>query len=208
MADNATGVGAASTSYTFATDEIAGAHYQRVKVTWGVDGSVADASAANPLPVVQTGTHNVTVNAALPAGTNNIGDVDVLSLPALAAGTAYAGQVGVEHSTSAIRDGSTSLTPKFAAISAASSGDNTVVALVSGKKIRVLSYVLVADGAVTAKFQSDATDLTGAMSFAANGGASVPFCPVGHFETASGVALQLNLGGAVGVRGHLTYVEV
>lgn len=38
---------------------------------------------------------NVTVNAALPAGTNNIGDVDVLTLPALVAGTANIGDVDV-----------------------------------------------------------------------------------------------------------------
>jgi hypothetical protein len=43
-----------------------------------VDGTVA---------ATQSGTWNVTVNAALPAGTNNIGDVDVLSLPTVAAVT-------------------------------------------------------------------------------------------------------------------------
>jgi hypothetical protein len=104
--------------------------------------------------------------------------------------------------------GGTDLTPKFAAIAASASGDNTAVAAVTGKKIRVLAYTVVAAGAVSAKFQSDTTDLTGALSFAANGGASVAFSPVGHFETASGVALQLNLGSAVAVGGHLVYVEV
>ena len=44
-------------------------------------------STAKPLPVVQTG--------ALPAGTNNIGDVDVLTLPALPAGTNNIGDVDV-----------------------------------------------------------------------------------------------------------------
>lgn len=100
------------------------------------------------------------------------------------------------------------VTPKFAVISAASSGDNAIVASVSGKKIRVLSYSLVADAAVTAKFRHGTTDLTGAMSFGANGGISVPYSPVGHFETPVTTALQLNLGAAVGVRGHLTYIEV
>lgn len=41
----------------------------------------------------------VDVVAALPAGTNNIGDVDVLSLPALAAGTALIGKVGIDQTT-------------------------------------------------------------------------------------------------------------
>lgn len=38
-------------------------------------------------------TNGVQINAALPAGTNNIGDVDVLTLPALAAGTNTIGAV-------------------------------------------------------------------------------------------------------------------
>src|SRR3954469_21508598 len=80
---------------TLATDDVAGVHYQRVKVTWGVDDTATAVSAANPLPVVQTGTLNVgtvttvttvaavtAISNALPAGTNNIGDVDVLTVPA------------------------------------------------------------------------------------------------------------------------------
>ena len=38
---------------------------------------------------------NVTIGAALPAGTNNIGDIDVLTLPAIPAGTNNIGTVGV-----------------------------------------------------------------------------------------------------------------
>jgi len=102
----------------------------------------------------------------------------------------------------------TILTPLYAAINVAASGDNTLIAAVTSKVIVVLSYVLVADNAVAAKFTSGAagTALTGAMSFAANGGVAVPFCPVGHFVTGSNTALVLNLNGAVGVRGHLVYV--
>jgi hypothetical protein len=55
----------AGSGTTIAADEIAGVKHQRVKVEWGVDGSAVDASASNPLPIVQTG--------ALPAGTNAIG---------------------------------------------------------------------------------------------------------------------------------------
>ena len=40
------------------------------------------------------------------------------------------------------------LPAKFAPISASSSGANAVVAAVTGKKVRVLSYLLVAAGAV------------------------------------------------------------
>jgi hypothetical protein len=59
---------------TYASDDITGVKFQRVKVVHGADGvNAGDVATGNPLPTVQTG--------ALPAGTNNIGDVDVLTLP-------------------------------------------------------------------------------------------------------------------------------
>ncbi len=64
MADNVT-LNPGSGGDTLAANDIGGVKYQRVKVTWGAAGAVNDASAAAPLPTVQTG--------ALPAGTNTIG---------------------------------------------------------------------------------------------------------------------------------------
>lgn len=97
---------------------------------------------------------------------------------------------------------------KFAKIAAASSGANEVVAAVTGKKIRVLGYLLSSAGTVNAKWQSASTDLTGLHYTVANVQVPVAFSPVGHFETASGEALNLNLSGAVAVGGYLVYVEV
>lgn len=102
----------------------------------------------------------------------------------------------------------TIVTPKFASISSSASGPTALVAADATRKIRVLSYMLVAAGANAVKFQSATTDLCGAMSFAANGGASAPFSPAGHFETAANQALNINLGSALGVQGHLTYVLI
>lgn len=71
---------------TVAADEISSVKYQRIKVVVGADGvNDGDVSSANPLPVNQT--------AALPAGDNNIGNVDVVTLPALAAGTNAIGKL-------------------------------------------------------------------------------------------------------------------
>lgn len=56
-----------------------------------VDNTVTVASHA----VTNAGTFAVQVSSALPAGTNNIGDIDVLSLPALPAGTNNIGDVDV-----------------------------------------------------------------------------------------------------------------
>lgn len=95
-------------------------------------------------------------------------------------------------------------------ISAASSGDNTLLSAVTGHKIRVLSYTLVAAGAVTVAFESAAggTALTGDMSLIAGVPLVVPFEREGHFETVVSELLNLELGGAVQVSGHLTYCLV
>lgn len=42
------------TGTTIATDDIAGTHYQRIKLTHGVDGVAVDCSGSNPLPTVLT----------------------------------------------------------------------------------------------------------------------------------------------------------
>lgn len=59
MADNVT-LGSA----TYATDDISGVQYPREKIIWGGDGVATEVSAANPLPVVQTGTPALPTGAA------------------------------------------------------------------------------------------------------------------------------------------------
>jgi len=132
------------------------------------------------------------------------------SAPVVIASNQSAVSAVASQETSAIYNGTTSLTPKFATITASSSGATTVVAAVTSKKIRVISYVVVANAAVNIKFQSHVTptDKTGLLYLAANGGVSGAYAPTGHFETISGEALDINLSGAIAVGGHLTYVEV
>lgn len=82
-------------------------------------------------------------------------------------------------------------------------GTTVLVAGVAGKRIKVYSYAVVADSAGTCKF-SDGTDLTGAMSFAANGGIS---CAPGEdpwLVAASGNDLSIVC--TAGTKGHLSYV--
>ena len=107
-------------------------------------------------------------------------------------------------------NGTTALTPKFAAINATTNGDNTIIAAVAAKKLRVLAYALVADAAVGVAFEDGAggTELSGQMAFAANGGISVPFNPVGWFETTANTLLNIETDAAANVRGHIVYVEV
>jgi len=155
---------------------------------------------------------------SLPAGTNaigklaansgvDIGDVDVTSQPARAATT---DNVGAALMTNVIHDGTTALTPKFAVIDAATSGDNTLVAAVVGKKLRVLAAFIVAAGSVNARFEDGAagTALTGQMNLTTNSGFVLPFNPVGWFETSANTLLNLELSDAISADGSLVYVEV
>ncbi len=93
------------------------------------------------------------------------------------------------------------------AISAASSGANTLLAAQTGYKIRVLAYTLVSAGTVTAQFRSGAAGavLTGAMTLIAGVPLVVPLQREGHFETTVTTLLNLVLGGATQVSGHCIY---
>lgn len=111
----------------------------------------------------------------------------------------------------AVFNDQTALVPKFAVISCSTLGNNTIVAAVTSKKIRVLGYNLMGNGAVNVKFQSGASggDITGLKYIAgAGGGICAPYNPVGWFETTAGVLLNLNLSAAIAVGGELVYVEV
>ena len=101
-----------------------------------------------------------------------------------------------------------------AVISASASGDNSIVAAVSGYAIRVLFFVLTYSGAVNAQWKSDvgggATNLTGLIYGVGTSPAPVvagEVAPAGRglFQTASGKALNLNLSGAVAVGGFVVY---
>ena len=103
---------------------------------------------------------------------------------------------------------------KRAVINCGTSGDNELVAAVTGKKIKVLGVVLFPAGDVSIRFESGAggTALTGVMPL--NGASGMkdrliltPVAPGLHyFETASGGSLNLELSGAVDVDGFLLYV--
>lgn len=122
--------------------------------------------------------------------------------------------VQAEAESNVILASGVALTPKFAAVAAASSGDNTIVALVSSKKIRVLSLALIATGAVNIYLTTNAGGTvifggsTNKIALAANGGFVLPESNRGWFETAPGHNLVLNLSGAVAVSGGLQYCEV
>jgi hypothetical protein len=103
----------------------------------------------------------------------------------------------------------------FAPINTATSGANTIVSAIVGRKIRVCNYVMVSAGTVTATWQSSGgTGLSGAMTMA-TGTPISSGCDSnsmmngqGQFETNTGEGLVLNLGSSVQVSGHISYLVV
>lgn len=98
---------------------------------------------------------------------------------------------------------------KRAVISHGSSGSNTIVSGVSGKRIRVMGVAIVVGGSVGVEFRSGGTGITGQMSFSGSGdGMVMGYNPLGWFETEQGESLNMQLSSAVNVGGVLQYIEV
>lgn len=119
----------------------------------------------------------------------------------------------IMHATDLMSGRAGDYTPKFATIAAASSGTNALVSAVSGKKIRVMSMFMIAAGAVNVYFEDAANtalagDGTNKIALTTNSGFTLPFNPVGWFETAATQALEVNLSAAIAVGGSVTYIEV
>lgn len=58
----------------FVTEDGVTKEFQRLKVVWGAIGTINETTTSTPFPVQ--------ISSALPAGTANIGDVDIVSVPA------------------------------------------------------------------------------------------------------------------------------
>ncbi len=187
MADNIT-LSSGSGGDSLAADDISSVKHQRVKIQHGADGSATDVSTASPMPV----------------------ELDSQAL------TAVLHSITAKLATDVLQNGLTALTPKFAKIDVTATA--TIVAAVAGKKIRVLALVMTLDlqtGDEEYTFKSGAagTALTGTLAGSTAAAANYPieysFCPVGHFETASGSLLELSIAGTTPeANGSLVYIEV
>lgn len=99
---------------------------------------------------------------------------------------------------------------KYAAITGATSGNNTLVAAVADKKIRVMSLAVQATVAVGFRLEDGAagTALTGVMEIPTSAPLVLPHNPSGWCETTAATLLNMELDAATQVSGLLTYVEV
>lgn len=95
-----------------------------------------------------------------------------------------------------------------AAINAAASGDNTLVAGTAAQTIRAFKLWLVAAAAVSIKFKDGAgTDLHPAIALSAGGSMLLDFDGEPWFVTSAGNGLVLNLSTAAQVSGRIHYTK-
>jgi len=173
------------------------------KVDANIQVGDADVANANPVPVSDAGgaltvDGSVTVGAALPAGTNNIGDVDVLTLPGAVQGP---GNPTIDSFASAV-------------VNLAASTANQVLVTAPGanKQLWVYGLFMMADtaaGTVTLQDEDD-TALSGTMAVSDEGGWVLPMS--GNFampwiKVATNKALEADTG-ACTVDGIITYAIV
>lgn len=213
MADNVI-LNSGSGGESLATDEVSGAHYQRVKLIHGDDGdNDGDVSATNGLPTQ--------VVAALPAGTNaigklaandgiDIGDVDVTSQPARIRTT---DTISAALASGVLMDGTSELEAKSAPFGIASSGSQTIVSAVVGKVLRCVAFYARVSGAVDFYLEDGTAvifgDSTNKLEFGDEGFIDLQLNPAGWFWTqATNRPLAINLSAGVNVSGTLVYVEV
>lgn len=155
---------------------------------------------SNGLPVTLTSGQTIIVSQGTAANLN--------ATAVIAAGTALIGKVSTADDVTDIYDGTTSLTFKRAFATATASGNTQVVAAVTSKSIKVLRYSIRANTAVSGTFRSNSTAISASFyltQFAVNNGS---YCKYGHYQTASGEALNFNLAATGTVAIEVLYVEV
>jgi hypothetical protein len=96
----------------------------------------------------------------------------------------------------------------LAPITASATGDTTVVAAVTGKKIRVKRCVLVNQVATaqSVKLRTGTTDLHAAIALPLAIGPAISLDTLGdELQTAAGALLAINLSAATAVTGYVIY---
>lgn len=187
---------------TFAT-QVDGAALTALQL---IDDPVATTGSAVPSKAMFVGGTDGTNARALKTDSSGELQVDVLTLPALAAGSNTIGGVTLVN---------TGATPKSASGTAASSGNNTLIAAVTSKKIKVVAFSLTttASTATTCIFQSGAggTELWRVILLPPTGGMAganlATALPSWLFETAVTTLLNLNLSAANTIHWSVSYIE-
>ena len=88
------------------------------------------------------------------------------------------------------------------------SGDQTLVAAVAGRSVRVYHLFLVVSADTELTFKRGATELTGPMPMLANGSIVLDFQGQPWFATLDNEAFVLNQSGTAQVSGQLAYTQI
>ncbi len=88
------------------------------------------------------------------------------------------------------------------------SGDNPIVAAVSGKRIFIYRLYFILGAATDITFKDGSTALTGAMPFLANGFMILDPTQVPWHQTSVGAAFNINSSNAVQVSGSVGFIQV
>lgn len=102
---------------------------------------------------------------------------------------------------------------KYAKVDAAADGDNTIIAAVTGKKIRVLGYAptgaSTAGGTITLQDTAVTPVVHAKLSLGATGGVAYSGgLDAPAFETAAGEGVEVNNPTGADTFGHMVYVEI
>ena len=165
-----------------------------------------------PLPVSQSGTWSVGITPQ-PVQVSQSGSWSVgISNTPVPVSQSGSWTVGISNQPVSITVANTPLpvaygTVQYATISATTSGDTQIVPAVSGKRIRVIAYAVIASATVSIKFRSGTTDITGSMRVVEGGGIAHAY-DSGLFQTAVDQALNINLSANATVGGYVVYREV
>lgn len=180
----------------------------------GVWAKTTSAPIVGAATMLNDGTNLIQAVGGTGADSTGVQRVSLATNVGLPAGTNLLGTIVGFHATNSVYNGTTAISPAFAAIAAATSGDNTLVAADATKKIRVLSLMILAGAAGDIYFTSAAGGTvifggsTNKIKLSANSGFVLPFSPVGHFETAANQLLNLNASSTGPFSGGLVYILV
>ena len=103
---------------------------------------------------------------------------------------------------------------RTAPISASASGDTTILPAITGKRYKILAYILSSSGTNNIVWKSGTTALSGSMNMIAGGNIAIhlgdqwPSGGLPVLTTELGDAFIINLSASNIVGGHITYVEV
>jgi hypothetical protein len=166
-------------------------------------GSWSVGISNTPVPVSQSGSWNVGItNTPVPVSQSGTWNVGINNQP-ISVSQSGTWSITVANTPLPVAYG----TVQYASISATSSGSTQVVGAVSGKRIRVIAFAVIASATVNIKFQSGTTDITGTMRLVEGGGIAHAY-DGGLFQTAVGQALNINLSTNATVGGYVIYREI